>query len=89
MAFGRKPAGFLTESMGNVVLHFRDDTPQANLGEGVSRPKPGDSVKTFTVRVQFPNAAPMKATLQARNKREALKFARNRWPDGTCELEAG
>jgi hypothetical protein len=88
MAFGRKPTYSLTAAMDNVVLHFRDDTPPANLGEGVSRPKRGDSVKEFTVRVRFPNAAPMKATLKARNKREALKFAGNRWPHSTCELEA-
>ena len=89
MAFGRKPPASLTAAMDNVVLHFMDDTPPANLGEGVSRPKPGDSVRAYTVMVRFPNAAPMKATLHARNKREALKFARNRWPNSTCELEAG
>ena len=86
MAFGRGPSSFQT-SMDNVVLKFLDaDGPRPNLGDGISRARADDVTKPFKLLVRFSNAAPMTATINAVSGREALKYARNRWPGAACEL---
>jgi hypothetical protein len=50
------------------------------LGEGISRPRPKDSVRNYRLEVHFAAARPMVVGLNARNKSEAIMFAQNRWP---------
>lgn len=72
-------------AMDNAVLQWRlPEHDQANLGEGVSRPKPGQKTRMYRVVVRFTNARPMTAILSAASKRDALKYARNRWPMAEC-----
>jgi hypothetical protein len=68
-----------------VLLLWREEAPKGSFGPGVSRAREGDQTKPFTLQVVQGNARPMKVTLQARNKTEAMRFARNRWPDARVE----
>jgi len=77
----------MNSSMDNAVLQWRlPEHDQANLGDGVSRPKPGQRTKMYRVSVRFVNARPMTAILPAPSKRDALKYAKNRWPGAACEV---
>jgi hypothetical protein len=72
-------------AMDNAVLQWRlPDHEQASLGEGVSRPKPGQKTRMYRVVVRFATAKPMTAILPAASKRDALKYAKNRWPMAEC-----
>lgn len=67
-----------------VVLSWFN-VEQPNLGDGISRPRPDQRTKPFRLKVRRPNEQPMTVTLQAPNKREALRYAQNRWPSATVE----
>lgn len=77
----------MNSSMDNAVLQWRlPEHDQANIGEGVSRPKAGQKTRMYRVLVRFVNAQPMTAILPAPSKRDALKYAKNRWPAAACEV---
>lgn len=67
----------------NFNFHWNEDgTVLPNLGEGVSRTSERGAV-LWDVEVTFPSAKPMKSTVLARTKAQALKFTRNRYPAAT------
>lgn len=77
----------MDSSMDNAVLQWRlTEHEQANIGEGVSRPRAGQRTRMYRVLVRFVNAKPMTAILPAPSKRDALKYAKNRWPMAACEV---
>lgn len=77
----------MNSSMDNAVLQWRlPEHEQANIGDGVSRPKAGQKTRMYRVLVRFVNAKPMTAILPAPSKRDALKYAKNRWPTAACEV---
>lgn len=77
----------MKSSMENTVLQWRlPEHEQANLGEGISRPKAGQRTRMYRVSVRFVNARPMTAILAAPSKRDALKYAKNRWPLAVCDV---
>jgi hypothetical protein len=57
-----------------------DPAVQPRLGEGVSRPRHKDRVRNYRLVVHFAAAKPMVVGLNARNKSEAIVYAKNRWP---------
>lgn len=63
----------------NAVLHWKDEHPP-NLGAGVSRPRDGERTKEFTVLVSFEKSKPMRVIFRAPSGRQALAYAKNRWP---------
>lgn len=69
------------------MLLWRDEE-RGNYGPGISRPREGDVTKLFTLQVIQGGNRPMKVTLPARNKTEAVRFARNRWPGAQVEVAA-
>jgi hypothetical protein len=54
---------------------------EPRTGPGISRPRPGDCVRPFTVRVTPDRGRPMLATLPACDAEQAITFAKNRWPN--------
>jgi hypothetical protein len=53
---------------------------QGSYGPGVSRPKDGEQTKEFRVLVKLPGAKPLTWITRAPSQREALKYAKARWP---------
>jgi hypothetical protein len=53
---------------------------EPNLGEGVSRPRPGARLRHYRMHVAFQQARPMAMIIAAENKKRAMFYARNRWP---------
>lgn len=68
-----------------ALLLWQEDAPKGSFGPGISRAREGERTKQFTLRVRQGVAQPMKVTLHAANKKDAVKFARNRWPGATVE----
>lgn len=69
-------------------LMLWEDGLHGSYGPGVSRAKDGDKTKQFTVLVKQKTARPMRVTLRAKNKTDALRFAANRWPGAAVEVAA-
>lgn len=70
-------------------LHWNDDGPIApNLGEGISRTSEKGAV-LWDVHVVFPSAKPMKSTVLAKTKAQAIKFTKNRYPSATTITAIG
>lgn len=67
--------------MNNYMLTWQDKD-QSVIGEGLSRTS-NPAAKLWQVSVRFPAGPPMKTTVLALNKREALKFSKNRHPTAT------
>jgi hypothetical protein len=65
-----------------------DDSVRGSYGPGISRPREGERTKLFTVMVRQQQARPMKVSLHAKSKTDAMKFARNRWPGAAVEVAA-
>lgn len=63
------------------VLTWSDDN-QPNLGDGVSRTSDPRS-SLWEVHVWFGGGRPMKESIRAINNKQALKFAKNRYPSAT------
>lgn len=57
------------------------DLLEPRTGPGISRPRPGDPVQRYTLRVTPDQGAPMLATLPACDAEQAIEFAKNRWPN--------
>ena len=69
-------------------LMLWNDERMGSYGPGVSRARDGERTKPFTVLVRQGAARPMRLTLQAKNKTDAMRFARNRWPGAAVEVAA-
>jgi hypothetical protein len=66
---------------GSYLLLYQDAPEVApKLGDRVSRPAPNDVVRNYRLTIRFADARPMVVGLNARTKREAIQFAKNRWP---------
>lgn len=74
---------FQSNAGGYAFQYVEDSATQPKLGEGVSRPRPKDSVRNYRLVVHFAAARPMVVGLNARNKSEAIMYAQNRWPAAT------
>lgn len=82
---------YATQAMSNSKMggiSFWDDGVQGTYGPGISRAAEGERTKPFTVLVRQQSARPMKVTLPARTRADAIKFARNRWPGASVEVAA-
>ena len=62
----------------NYVMHWREEHGAA-LGEGLSRTS-DPRAKLFEVVVRYNGQQPMREWLKACSRKEALKFATNRYP---------
>ena len=56
------------------------DGPQPILGDGVSRPLPGERTKLFNLLVTLKGSNPMKVSILAATAAKAKLYAKNRWP---------
>lgn len=65
-----------------------DDSIRGSYGPGVSHAREGERTRPITVLVRQQAARPMRVTLQAKTKADAIKFARNRWPGAAVEVAA-
>lgn len=73
--------------MSGFALHTTwGEGEQGNYGPGVSRPKEGQQTKEFRVLVALHGAKPLTWITQAPSQKEALKYAKNRWPLATCSI---
>ena len=54
------------------------------LGEGISRPLPGERTKLFTLLVTVEGTNPMKTTIRAATAAKAKLYAKNRWPNSNA-----
>lgn len=72
---------------GSFVLSWQDNGA-ARMGEGISRPHAKQRTRTFALLVQPAAGRPMKVWLPAPDKKTALVYAANRWPDATAEVVA-
>lgn len=67
--------------MSHFVMHVTwGDDDQGTYGPGVSRPKDGEKTKEFRVLVKLPGAKPLTWITRAPSQRDALKYAKARWP---------
>lgn len=61
--------------------------PTVNEGEGITRAKAGKATKIYSLRIKQNDAtSPMFNRLPAENKKLALQYAKNRWPNATIEV---
>jgi hypothetical protein len=65
----------------NFTLQWADDE-RPNLGDGVSRTSDPRSA-LWEIAVAFGAARPMKEYIRAVNNKQAIKFAKNRYPKAT------
>ena len=71
--------------MDNIALQWGEEE-QGVYGDGISRPKHGVKTREFRVIVYPKGAQPMTWITRAESKRDALRYAQNRWPNATVEL---
>jgi hypothetical protein len=65
----------------NYLLHWQEDN-QSVVGEGLSRTE-SKAARLWSVDVGFNHQRPMKTTVRASSKSEAIKFTKNRHPLAT------
>ncbi|NBS71565.1 hypothetical protein EBT31_22035 [bacterium] len=65
----------------SYLLHWTDDV-QPNLGEGISRTS-SNRAKLHELLVKQGQTPPMREWIRAETKKEALRFASNRYPTAT------
>jgi hypothetical protein len=54
------------------------------LGEGISRPLPGERTKLFNLLVTVEGTTPMRTTIRAATASKAKLYAKNRWPNSNA-----
>jgi hypothetical protein len=64
---------------------WAEDPSPAKLGDGISRPKPGSRTREYKLIVYPTGARPLTWITRAESKRDALRYARNRWPGADVE----
>lgn len=67
-------------------LNCLNDIPEPTIGDGISRPMPGEKTRGWDLIVRFPQGKPMFVMLLAATPELALKYAGNRWPLGKASL---
>jgi hypothetical protein len=60
--------------------------PEPKLGAGISRPANAAHTRLYRLVVKRPGSPQMLVSLRAKNKQDALQYARNRWPDCSVEI---
>ena len=70
----------------NPVLLWSEEPTPARYGPGISRAKEGERTKSFKLLVRAERAPAMRVTLAAPTKRDAIRFAQNRWPGAAVEV---
>jgi hypothetical protein len=63
-----------------------DDFPEAQYGDGVSRPVPGQATASYKLKVKLPGAKPMTCWLNAESSDRATAYATARWPHALITL---
>jgi hypothetical protein len=66
-------------------FRWNDDDNSARHGAGISRPAAIKGTRQFKLRVKTLTGSPMILTMRAENKRAAIKYAQNRWPNSSVE----
>lgn len=66
---------------GSYLLTWQDDV-QPILGEGLSRTS-NHNAQLWRVDVETSGALPMKTTVRATSRRQAIQFTKNRYPTAT------
>lgn len=64
---------------------WAEEPSEARYGEGVSRPRAGTRTREYKLIIYPTGARPMTWITRAESKRDALKYARNRWPGAEVE----
>lgn len=62
--------------------------PEPNLGSGISRPTGKRPTRLYRLRVCCSHQRPLFVQMQAEDKRSALLYAANRWPNAAVEVLA-
>jgi len=72
----------------SVLLPWKENPDhEPKLGDGISRPRPDEQTRLFTVEVQPPGGArSVRLTTPAPSAKAALTYAQNRWPQATVKL---
>jgi len=71
----------------SVVLPWKENPEhEPKLGDGISRPRPDEPTRLFTVEVKPPGAKSLRLTTPAPSAAAALTYAQNRWPQATVKL---
>lgn len=69
------------------MMPFRwHEEEQGSYGEGISRPRHGSRTREFRLIVYPQGAQPMTWITRAESKRDAIRYAQNRWPAATVEV---
>jgi hypothetical protein len=72
---GRQPSYAIPPSMQEAEPH---------LGEGISRPLPGERTKLFNLLVTVEGTQPMRTSIRAATAAKAKLYAKNRWPNSNA-----
>lgn len=67
------------------MLWQEPPTP-ARYGPGVSRPRDGERTRPFKLLVRRGSEPAMRMTLAAPSRRDAIRYALNRWPGAAVEV---
>jgi hypothetical protein len=57
---------------------------EPHLGEGISRPLPGERTKLFNLLVTVEGTQPMRTSIRAATAAKAKLYAKNRWPNSNA-----
>jgi len=76
------------ERKGFSVVFGWEEEDRPNLGEGISRTSKAGS-KLWDVVVVLNTSGPMRTTVRAMSKAEAIKFSRNRYPSAKSITSTG
>jgi hypothetical protein len=75
----------MPDSIGQMMPFRWHDDEAGNYGEGISRPRHGKKTREFKLIVYPQGAQPMTWITRAESKRDAIKYAQNRWPNAEVE----
>jgi hypothetical protein len=54
---------------------------EPRLGDGLSRPLPGETTRLYNLLVKSEGEAPLRVTVRAATAAKAKTYATNRWPN--------
>lgn len=70
----------------NPVMLWQEEPTPARYGPGISRAREGERTKAFKLLVRCDRAPAMRVTLAAPTRRDAIRYAQNRWPGAAVEV---